>query len=50
MPIDNSQISPEAAFVFANLFLTLVQRSIGAVPLGLEDLFIGEAVNDPTKI
>ena len=48
--MSTSQINPEEAFAFANLFLTSVQRSLGGVPSGLEDLFIGEVVNHPTKI
>ncbi len=46
----NDEITPKKAFVFANLFLTLTQRSLSAVPSGLENLFIGEVVNEPTKI
>jgi hypothetical protein len=47
MPVE---ITPDQAFVYANLFLTFVQRSISVVPSELEDLFIGEVVNDPIKI
>src|SRR5262245_4449783 len=50
MPNDDFQISPEIGFAFANSFLTIVQRALQGVPAGLEDLFIGEVVNEPTTI
>jgi hypothetical protein len=45
VPDDDLRISPAGAFVFASSFLILVQRNLQTVPPGLEDLFVGQAVN-----
>jgi hypothetical protein len=50
MPTDDNSISREAGFAFAISFLTIVQRSLSSVPAGLEDLLVGEVVNEPLSI
>lgn len=50
MPGDDFQVSPETGFTFATAFLTIVQNALQGVPVGTEDLFVGDVANQPTTI
>ncbi|QEH31577.1 hypothetical protein OJF2_00420 [Aquisphaera giovannonii] len=50
MPPEDLEISRDSALVHAVSFLTIVQRSLQAVPPGVEDLFVGDLADEPTLI
>ena len=50
MPDGQNEISPDIGLSLAHSFFIIVQRALSSVPVGLEDLFVGEVVNEPTTI